>query len=107
LRDERTAFASGVPSGERIRYERPDSDRGNWPPTYSLYFFRTGVRAWASDAAGARVTARFLVVAILLRLRSFEQHRVSGPAVCHRSVLGQRRQKEQAARVQLAGPGAP
>src|SRR6187397_2160329 len=36
FREARLAFASVVPSAADTTYERPDSERGNAPPTYSL-----------------------------------------------------------------------
>src|SRR3954471_2962549 len=47
FRDDRTAFASGEPSAAAIAYDRPDSDRGNCPPMYSLYVLRTSTRSAA------------------------------------------------------------
>src|SRR5690349_7182784 len=56
--DERTALASGVPSGARTMYVRPDSERGNAPPTYSLYVLRTAMRATGGLAIAGLATAR-------------------------------------------------
>src|SRR5829696_5158973 len=70
FRDPRTAFARGEPSAAPTRYERPDSDRGNCPPMYSLYVLRTPTRAGAATTFVALGTTVRLVPLALARATS-------------------------------------
>src|SRR6187401_264979 len=55
----------------------------------------------SSAGLTARLPARPLVVAILLRLWPLEQHRVGGAVVGYRPMLHSSRDHEQVARIQL------
>ena len=50
LRDASAALATNVPRLSFTAYDRPDSLRGNAPPTYSLYVLRTASRSATGSA---------------------------------------------------------